>query len=727
VDNEGEGIIQYVEFPKTLNLSFGENDRAYFPITYPGIMLGSEFIASGEAQIYECDYVEFLTGGVNMSVYQIYNDTCIQRVVEGLYAETDPGTPYNLHCEWNYLTWINGGDSWTSQVSRIRIGRESWEMIDGFRADNGIADYPSLLEKLGSKFDIYSRSPIYAYGFPHWDPPAFYYSDVPEQHSTYPSPAIYFLAMYLPARCKTCAGYAPDFYPPEPLLGTAEEFQNMIDTLQSRDYLVMLAGSSAWWMEDSPTMLNLPDGLTIQDIAVIERDSTVQYYSPDDPLFACSPSSPFVKQKNAEVYDIIFNTYGADMIFEDATMSSGPYDFNASAKSPVSIRQEWLDYYAGISDHAIVPEGAIIPMTESMTGIIGTSFGEFRTSNRGWDYAADDGFWRPYPLVSRLFGDKVISYPSYAGFTENKEAFAWYSLFACPFQIDMDEMSDRPYWIVEEHDGWIPVIHDFQGRVTSRIIGNQLIEYSDLDGPATLADYGDISIIKNWEPDTPYSYELLSIAPDGIYARSSSGDLLAGIFTRFNDQELSSGEHYLIGETYSDSIEVLHPMGGSTPVQIDKPAEWSDTDQIHIYSITRDSVKAITPTFEPDLIRFQLTEALADTTRILKYLILYGDTLEITSDEIYSANFNPVQSYPNPFSENTNIEFYVNDPGKVILRIYDLSGKEIRLLKEDYFEPGNYKVAWDGKNEQGSYVSSGMYFIDCMINKRRSFSKILKL
>jgi hypothetical protein len=398
----------------------------------------------------------------------------------------------------------------------------------------------------------------------------------------------------------------------------------MIDTLQSRGFLIMMANSSAWWDDESPTVMNLPDGLTQEDISVLNSDGSIQYYSPnpEEPSFAVSPSSPFVLQRTDENYDVFFNIYGADMIYEDAIMTPGPYDFNANAKSPLSIRRKWVDYFGTKSSYAIVPEGNNIPMNEFITGNIGTSFEGFRESYLGWDYATDDGYWRPYPLLSMLLYDKTIPYPSFGRFSYDKDAITWYLLFGCPFQIDLDEMSDRPYWVIEEHGGWIPVIHDFQGRVTSRTIGKRMIDYADLDGPATLADYGDIFIIRNWDADQSYAYDQHSIVPHGIFAWSVSGDLEAGIMNRYNGADLSPGDHYLIVETFSDSIEIRHPMGDSTHIVIGKPESWTDEGEIHAYYLTKDSIKEVMPTFDTDVIRFPLKKAIADDTRILKYLIL---------------------------------------------------------------------------------------------------------
>ena len=68
------------------------------------------------------------------------------------------------------------------------------------------------------------------------------------------------------------------------------------------------------------------------------------------------------------------------------------------------------------------------------------------------------------------------------------------------------------------------------------------------------------------------------------------------------------------------------------------------------------------------------------------------------------------QNYPNPFNPITNITYQLPTNGKVRLTIYSLSGEEIRTLVNVDQPAGTYQVTWDGCNQSGRPVSSGMYF-----------------
>jgi len=72
-------------------------------------------------------------------------------------------------------------------------------------------------------------------------------------------------------------------------------------------------------------------------------------------------------------------------------------------------------------------------------------------------------------------------------------------------------------------------------------------------------------------------------------------------------------------------------------------------------------------------------------------------------------------NYPNPFNPETWIPFKLAQDSTVIARIYDLTGKQIRMIELGHLPAGNYvesgkAIYWDGKTETGEAVSSGTYF-----------------
>jgi hypothetical protein len=72
--------------------------------------------------------------------------------------------------------------------------------------------------------------------------------------------------------------------------------------------------------------------------------------------------------------------------------------------------------------------------------------------------------------------------------------------------------------------------------------------------------------------------------------------------------------------------------------------------------------------------------------------------------------FRLYQNRPNPFNPTTMIEFDMTQAGDVQLSIYDVSGHRVISLLKGYMEIGHHYVDWNGKDENGNRVPSGVYF-----------------
>ncbi len=81
-----------------------------------------------------------------------------------------------------------------------------------------------------------------------------------------------------------------------------------------------------------------------------------------------------------------------------------------------------------------------------------------------------------------------------------------------------------------------------------------------------------------------------------------------------------------------------------------------------------------------------------------------------TDDNQVAMNSYILSNYPNPFNPSTVIEFYLKTEGKIILNIYNLKGQFVKNLKNDFIEPGYHTILWDGTDNSGKDVCSGLYF-----------------
>ncbi len=81
-------------------------------------------------------------------------------------------------------------------------------------------------------------------------------------------------------------------------------------------------------------------------------------------------------------------------------------------------------------------------------------------------------------------------------------------------------------------------------------------------------------------------------------------------------------------------------------------------------------------------------------------------------NELIPQNFQLI-NYPNPFNNQTKIKYTIPSGSDVELKIYDLLGREIALLKKGFLSPGRYSADWNA-----SLVSSGIYFLILKSNGR---------
>ena len=69
-----------------------------------------------------------------------------------------------------------------------------------------------------------------------------------------------------------------------------------------------------------------------------------------------------------------------------------------------------------------------------------------------------------------------------------------------------------------------------------------------------------------------------------------------------------------------------------------------------------------------------------------------------------------VQNYPNPFNPTTTIMFGLREAVYVTLRVYDASGRLVKVLVEGKRDIGHHKVVWEGADDHNNSVASGVYF-----------------
>ena len=113
---------------------------------------------------------------------------------------------------------------------------------------------------------------------------------------------------------------------------------------------------------------------------------------------------------------------------------------------------------------------------------------------------------------------------------------------------------------------------------------------------------------------------------------------------------------------------------------------------------------------EPVYLQFRVDHNVDDDTVMwcMDDIILYSDSVSINilSDDLIPKTYNLQQPYPNPFNPTTTIEFSIPRSGVVTLYVYDVLGRKVDTILNEYRNIGHHKLQWNASD-----MSSGIYFV----------------
>lgn len=81
-----------------------------------------------------------------------------------------------------------------------------------------------------------------------------------------------------------------------------------------------------------------------------------------------------------------------------------------------------------------------------------------------------------------------------------------------------------------------------------------------------------------------------------------------------------------------------------------------------------------------------------------------------SDDELIPETAVLESNYPNPFNPSTTIRFGLNQDNYVSLKIYNALGQEVATLVNEFRNAGYHDVVWNGTDNSGNQVTSGIYF-----------------
>ncbi|HMN17465.1 MAG TPA: FlgD immunoglobulin-like domain containing protein [Ignavibacteriaceae bacterium] len=118
-----------------------------------------------------------------------------------------------------------------------------------------------------------------------------------------------------------------------------------------------------------------------------------------------------------------------------------------------------------------------------------------------------------------------------------------------------------------------------------------------------------------------------------------------------------------------------------------------------------------------------------DPNTIVFSYVLVQDTVTSIIEGFVNAvyNYSLYQNYPNPFNSSTTIKFVIDKSENINLKVYDYLGKEIKTIINEYLPSGEKEITWNGKDNKGNTVSSGVYFIQITAGDYRQTIKAVLL
>ncbi len=148
---------------------------------------------------------------------------------------------------------------------------------------------------------------------------------------------------------------------------------------------------------------------------------------------------------------------------------------------------------------------------------------------------------------------------------------------------------------------------------------------------------------------------------------------------------------------------------------------WAESDQSQVQATVTDTVLQVTPAQDWTGVAYvSLLASDGQDTSVSRFKLSVVDLTALEDLASLPKTFELYQNFPNPFNSSTTIRFDVPRATQVRLEIYNILGQRVRQLLNNRLQAGSYRLIWDGRDELGRTVSSGIYI--CVF-RSKSFVK----
>ena len=603
-------LFDYLLFPSDLYFNKADVKGLLLPLL-PGVVLKPGFFSSNRGYSWNypgypgsfADYIGFSTQRGELAIYSIHGGGSLQPVQAAVLGNEE-GHLSTYYVSHNFGVMLKPEQAWTSPRVRFRFSKAWPETILDYRADNGLDDFPSIQDKLGSLYDRIIHMPEYR----------LVSFEVARKFSEYDS--LFFTQLRTPGILHPVGyqpighdHYSPDYLPPDTrwcnvAANCTQELAAMFNQAKGRGWLVMPYINPTWWNPDGPTLQNLPAPLTVKDISVQDRAGNPLYesYGPNSG-YVVSPYVPFVLQRLDQFMKDMTSLLPSDLIFEDQ-VGARPwmFDFNPLSPSPTAYMQGWIEHTRTYQDKLLTSELAFDRLAETETGFYGSillpqKLGQTETN---WG----DGNWSLYPLAQMLSRDKTLFYQhdlALETFSDSKANITWNLAMGYNLGDDLRLTEGSVH-----ANAWLKLNGELQDHLLADYASERVTNYTHLTPGVSQTEFQNFVVTANWDSLNPYSLGGNTLAPLGALVQKKNGMVTAGILTALNGHALSAGDHYLIIQRSLNQITVRQPMGSDTSLTLALPPGWNALDAIQAaaLNLAGDEIATVALTLSGDGMTF---------------------------------------------------------------------------------------------------------------------------
>jgi len=174
------------------------------------------------------------------------------------------------------------------------------------------------------------------------------------------------------------------------------------------------------------------------------------------------------------------------------------------------------------------------------------------------------------------------------------------------------------------------------------------------------------------------------------------------------------------------------PLSTLGPVALNETVEFDVTaaitgDGIYSFAIQNNTTDVVKYSSKEGLVSPELiveTATVAARVQPQEGEVEVEENLAKTNSLLLPETILLKQNYPNPFNLETTIEYGLPKEGKVRLAVYNVLGQQVRTLVDGRQSAGFHKVRWNGRDQYGREVSSGLYFVRLEFADTRLLQKI---